>query len=150
MCCDHSSPKLYYHLYQMKMCSRDLASFRTTSNHCKRVLENAKSSYVQMVHAKVVNKKPGAHQVWKITNTLLNRGKLSGPSIINCPEVISSSSDKAEFFSIIFAFYSMLEDKDHSLLGFPCLMEHKLCDITIINPGCFQTLQRLHVQTKFL
>lgn len=58
----------YYNIYYMAWCSRALTEFRTSCNHCKRVLENAKCNYAQAVQAKVKSKWLGSCMFWKISN----------------------------------------------------------------------------------
>lgn len=66
---------------------------------CKSILENAKSSYAQSV--KVGNKRLGSHMLLKITNMITNSSKLV-PTIINGPDLISFSLDKAKIFAMDF------------------------------------------------
>lgn len=40
-----------YNTYPRERCRKPLAGFRTTSNHCKRILENVKCSHAQTVQA---------------------------------------------------------------------------------------------------
>lgn len=57
----HSS-HYYYTIYHGLRCSRTLAAFKTTYNHCKGVLENAKYNYEQAFQAKVERKQFESHE----------------------------------------------------------------------------------------
>lgn len=72
-------------------------------------MENAKSNYVQAVQAKVESKKIGSCNFWKISNKILNIGKLPVPFIINNSEVISSKRDKAMISAMNLTSNSMVE-----------------------------------------
>lgn len=71
------------------------------------------------------------------------------PTIINGPDVILFSSDKAKFFARNFASNSML-DKYHSLPDFPTLMMHKLCDFSITAQKVSTLIKSLVVVLKNL
>lgn len=70
----------------------------------------------------------------------MNRGKLAVPTIINIPELISSSSDKVKYFASIFVFNSRLEDTVHPLLNFPRLTERSLSSIFILSQDLLKAL----------
>lgn len=64
-----------------------------------------------------------------MTKKFPNRINRSVSSIINVPEVISSSSDNAKLLAMNFACNSAL-DKDHRLADFLTLTEGRHCDIS--------------------
>lgn len=78
---------------------------------CNRNLEIAERNNVQSFHAKDENKRPSYCEFWKFTNPIVNRGKTSVSPIINGPEVITSSSDKAKLFVMNFASNIPLDGK---------------------------------------
>lgn len=68
---------------------------------------------------------------YMISNQCHNRGKTSVSCIVNIPEVITPSSDKAKLFASLFTSNSMSEDKDHPLPDFHCLTEQNRSNIFI-------------------
>ena len=121
----------FFHSYQRNRCMETKAAFRTASNHCKRVIKNARELYAQSVKSKVAEQRLGSHQFWQIANRILNRSVRSIPTIINGPEVISSASDKAKLFAKNFAANSTLCDQGHQLPVFPPITDNTLCNIQI-------------------
>lgn len=45
--------------------------------------ENAKSNYMQIVQVKIEDKILGSHKLWKITNAIVNKGRLLELCVIN-------------------------------------------------------------------
>ena len=91
----------------------------------------AKNSYAESVQARIDQERLGSREFWRITNKVLNRGKSPISTIINGPEVISSSSDKAKLFARIFSSNSTLDDSNHPLPDFPLQTLHYIHDITV-------------------
>lgn len=56
---------------------------------------------------------------------------MSVPTVINDPEVISSLSDQADIFAVIFALNSKLDDKGHLHPDIPRLNGHNFSNIFI-------------------
>ena len=121
----------FFHSYHQNRCSDTKAAFRTARNHCKRILRNAKDSYAQSVKSRVAEQRLGSREFWRITNKVMNRGKGSVPTIINGPEVISSSLDKAKLFAMNFATNSTLDDHGHPLPVFPSRTESRLSNFHV-------------------
>ena len=109
----------FYHLYHRDHCDETSAAFRTARNNCHRVLKEAKNSYALSVQARIDQERLGSREFWRITNKVLGRGKSPIPAIINDPEVLSSSSDKAELFAKMFSSNSTLDDSNNPLPDFP-------------------------------
>ena len=68
---------------------------------------------------------------WRITNSVLNKGKSAIPPLFNGPEVLSSASDKAKLFAENFSLNSNLDDLGVSLPVFPSRTNLKLHNISI-------------------
>lgn len=99
-----------HHFSQKERYDKTFTAFSNVRNQRKKVCENAKSRYALAVQGKVENKKRGSYKFWYISNTILKSGKPSGPSIINAPAFISSTSDNAKVFAINFVSRSTLEE----------------------------------------
>ena len=109
----------FFHLYHQNRCAANQAAFHKARNQCHKVLRDAKASYAESIQARIEQEKVGSREFWRITNKILNRGKSPIPSIINGPEIISSSLDKAKLFASIFSANSTLDDSNHPLPEFP-------------------------------
>ena len=116
----------YFHLYHQNRSDETLQSFKTARNHCHQVLSNAKSSYAESVQARIQQQKLGSREFWRITNKILNRGKPPIPALLNGPEILTSSSDKASIFASNFAKNSTLDDSGHPLPVFPSRTDQQL------------------------
>lgn len=119
-------------------------SYRTDRNLCQRILGNAKWCYTQAVQAKIEKKQIGSREFWKIINQIMNGNKAAVPIIINGPEVISSSLDKAKLIASIFALNSTLDDKGHPFSNIPCLTEHDLTNVLISVKEVSRLIKSLH------
>lgn len=106
----------------MEWCSKTLATFRTTRNHCRRVLENAKCLYAQAFQSQIESKQLESREFRKISNQILNRSKTSVSTIKNCHRVISFSLDKAKAFTMFCA--SMLDEEVNLFPDFSYFTEH--------------------------
>ena len=116
----------FFHLYHQNVCDETKAAFKTARNRCHQVLRDAKSNYAESVQARIKQQRLGSREFWRITNRVLNRGKPPIPTIINGPEVLSSSFDKASLFASNFAKNSTLDDTGHQLPDFPSRTESSL------------------------
>ena len=97
----------FFRLYQQ---NKSFVKFRQFSNHCKRVLEAAKVAYANKTKESITSQKCGDWDVWRIANSVLNKGKSAIPPLFNSPEVFSSASDKAILFAENFSKNSNLDD----------------------------------------
>ena len=91
--------------------SESKVKFRQASNCCKRILEGTKLAYTNKTKEYVTSKKLGSQDVWQIANSALHKGKSPIPSVFNDPEVMSSTSDKAELFAKNYSKNSNLDDQ---------------------------------------
>ena len=86
----------FFHLHGKDKSSKSKATFRQASSLCKRVLEAAKRAYANKTKKSINSQKRGSRDFWRIANGVLNKGKSGVPPLFNCPEVLSSASDKAK------------------------------------------------------
>ena len=100
--------------------------FNDSRNHCKRVITEAKSSYAEATRHSIASQRIGSHDVWRICNSVLNRGKSTIPPLFNGPEVLTTSTDKANLFAGNFSYNSTLDDSYQLLPDFPSRTEHRL------------------------
>ena len=101
----------FLRLYQQSKSSKSKVKFRQASNHCNRVLEAAKLAYASKAKESITSQKLGSRDIWRIVNSVLNKGKSIIPPLFNGQEVLSSASDKAKSFAKDFSNNSNL---DHS------------------------------------
>ena len=121
----------FLHFYQQNKSSEYKLKFRQASNCCKRVLEAAKLAYATKTKESITSQKLGSQDFWRITNSVLNKGKSAIPPLLNGPEVLSSASDKAKLFPKNFSKNSNLDDSGISLPVFPSRTNLKLHNIFI-------------------
>ena len=116
----------HFHCYQKSQSEDSLAAFKKARNDCKATLRKAKTSYAQSIRDKIGAEKLGSREFWRITNQVQNRGKKSSiPTLINGPETVSSSADKAKIFASIFASNSTLDNQGHEVLLFLPFSENR-------------------------
>ena len=125
---------LYFHQYQREKSSHNKVLFNQARNHCKSVINNAKSTYQQETHNRISSQKIGSRDFWRIIKSVTSNKRSSIPPIFNGPEVLSSSKDKAELFSNIFSTNSTLDDSGHAVPEFP-LRTNKVLDSCCITPA---------------
>ena len=118
-------------MYQREKSSYSKVKFRQASNRCKRVLEAAKLAYANKTKESITFQKLGSRDVWRITNSVLNKGKSAIPPLFNRPEVLCSASDKAKLFAEDFSMNSSLDDSGISLPVFPSRTNLKLHNISV-------------------
>ena len=104
---------------------------RQASNRCKRVLEDAKLAYANKTKQSITSKKLGSRDFWRIANSVLDKDKSAIPPLFNAPEVRSSASDKAKYFSKNFSKNSNLDDSGTSLPVFPSRTNRKRHGISL-------------------
>ena len=105
--------------------------FRQTSNRGKSLLEAGKLAYANKTKESITSQKLGSRDIWRIANSVLNKGKSAVPPKFNAPEVLSSASDKAKLFAENFSMNSHLDDSGISLPVFPSrtnLKLHNFCN----------------------
>ena len=95
------------------------------------VLEAAKLAYATKTKESITSQKLGSRDFWRISNSVLNKGKSAIPPLFNGPEVLSSASEKAKLFAKNFSNNSNLDDSDVSLPVFPSRTNLKLHNISI-------------------
>ena len=118
-------------------------SFRTASNRCKYILNQAKTNYADLIQSRIETESLGTREFWRITNKVMNRGKPSIPTIVNGPEILSSSSDKAILFAQMFSSNSTLDDQGHPLPEFPLRTNINLTNFKITPSDVAKSIRRL-------
>ena len=113
------------------MQSKVSKEFRQASNCCKRVLEAAKLAYTTKTKDYITSQKLDSQDLWRIANSVLNKGKSAIPPLFNGSEVLSSASDKAKLFAKNFSKNSNLDDSGISLPVFSSRTNMKLYNISI-------------------
>ena len=71
----------FFCLYQHNKSSESKAKFRQATNHCKRVLEAAKLTYVTKTKESITSQKLGSPDFWRIANSVLSKGKSTIPPL---------------------------------------------------------------------
>ena len=77
----------------------------------------------------ITSQKLDHRDFWRITNSVLNKGKSVIPPLFKGPETLSSASNKAKLFAKNFSRNSDLDDSGISLPAFPCKTNLKLHNI---------------------
>ena len=122
----------FFCLYQKNKSSESKVKFRQASYCCKRVLEAAKLAYTTKTKESITSQKLGSRDLWRIANSVLNKGKSAIPLLFNGPEVLSSASDKTKLFAKNFSKNSNFDDSGISLPPvFPSRTNLKLHNISI-------------------
>ena len=134
----------FFHLYHQNRSDDDArAAFNAARNRCRRILRNAEDSHAQTVRTEISNERPGTRGFWKISRKVLNCGKPSIPTLVNGPEVISSSSEKAKLFAANFAANSTLDDHGHPLPDFPQLTDCLLSKFSVTSKEIGKLVRKL-------
>ena len=100
-------------------------------NRCKRVLEAAKLAYANNGKESITSQKLGSRDFLRSANSVLNKGKSAMLLLLNGPEVLTSSSDKAKLFAKNSPKNSNLDDSRISLPIFPSRTNLKLHNISV-------------------
>ena len=116
----------YFHRYHRDATPDNKKLFNDSRNHCKRVITEAKSSYAEATRHSIASQRIGSRDFWRICNSVLNRGKSTIPPLFNGPEVLTTSTDKANLFARNFSYNSTLDDSNQLLPDFPSRTEHRL------------------------
>ena len=88
----------------------------------RKELEAVKLAYATKTKESITSQKLVSWDFWRITYSVLNNGKSAIPYLFNGPEVLSSVSDKAKLFPILFGI---------SLPVFPSRTNLKLHSISV-------------------
>ena len=97
------------------MCQKNLnlnllnLKFRQASNHCKRVLEAAKTAYTNKTKEFITSQKLGPWDFLRIAYSVFIKGKSAIPLLFNDPDVLSFSSGKEKLFPKTFPKISNLD-----------------------------------------
>ena len=121
----------FFRLYQQNKSSGSKVKFRQASNRCERVLEAAKLVYATKTKELITSQKLGPRDFCRIADSVLNKGKSAILPLFNCPEVLSSASDKAKFLANNFSNNSNFDDLGVSLPVFLSRTNLKLHNISI-------------------
>ena len=121
----------FFCLYQKDKSSESKVKFRQASNCCKRVLEAAKLAYANKTKESITSQKLGSRDLWRIANSILNKGKSAIRTLFKGLEVLSSASDKAKLFAENFSKNSNLDDSGISLPVFSSRTNLKLHNISV-------------------
>ena len=93
----------------------------------------------------ITSQKLGCRDLWRIANSVLNKGKSAIPPLFNGPEVLSSASDKAKLFAEDFSLNSNLDDSGVSLPVFPSRTNLKLHNISVTPKMVRKVVMNLHL-----
>ena len=118
-------------MYQRGKSSHSKVKFRLASNRCKRVLEAANLAHANKTKESITSQKFDSRDFWRITNSVLNKGKSAIPPLFNGREMLSSASDKAKLFVENFSMNSHLDDSGISLPVFRSRNNLKLHNISL-------------------
>ena len=118
-------------MYRKDKFSDSKVKFRQASNGCKRVLEAAKLAYANKTKVSITSQKLGSRDFWRIANSVLNKDKSAIPPLFNCPEVLSSTSDKAKCFAENFSVNSNIDAPGIFFPAIPSRTNLKLHNISI-------------------
>ena len=130
LCYCHSSKKSLFSCVLERKTSDSKVKLRQASNRCKRVLEAVKLAYANNTKS-ITSEKLGSRDFWRIANSVLDKDKSAIPPLFNAPEVRSSASDKAKYFSKNFSKNSNLDDSGTSLPVFPSRTNRKRHGISL-------------------
>ena len=106
----------FYHRYQRCSSDGNRSLFTRARNSCKKMIEEeAKRSYQNQVHDRLVSESVGFCDFWCIYRSFSNKGKSLIPPLFNGPEILTSFASKAELFAKQFSSNSTLDDTGHVL-----------------------------------
>ena len=100
----------FFRFFQKDKSSESKVMFRQASNRCKQVLKAAKLAHANKTKESITSQKLHSLAFWRITNSVLIKGKSAMSSLFNGPEVLSSASDKAKLFAENFFKNCNLDD----------------------------------------
>ena len=99
----------FFHRYHQVLSEEARKQFRAASNRCKRVIEEAKREYAERTRDAISSQKLGSRDFWRIHNSVMNKGKSVIPPLSNGPEILSSSTSKAQLLGKKFASNSTID-----------------------------------------
>jgi len=70
-----------FHLFRRDNSIEDERYFTDARNHCKTIHLNAKKNYQESVKTKISTQKLDSRDIWKIFNSVSNKGKSTIPSL---------------------------------------------------------------------
>ena len=135
----------FFRLYQTDKSSDSKVKFRQASNRCKSVLKAAKLADANKRKESITSQKLGSRDFWRITNSVLNKGKSAIPPLFNGPKMLSSASDKAKLFAETFSKNSNLDDSGISLPVFSSRTNLKLHNISVTPKMVKKVIMILHL-----
>ena len=106
-------------MHQQNKSSESKVKFRQASYHWERILEATKFAYANKTKESITFQKFGSQDFWQISNSVLNKGKSAILPLFNCPDMLSSASDKSKLFVKNLSKNSNLDDVGISLPVFP-------------------------------
>ena len=133
----------HFHAYHRNPSDANRNLFRTSSNRCKYILNQTKTNYADLIQSRIESESLGTREFWRITNNVMDRGKPSIPTIVNDPEILSPSSDKAILFSQMFSSNSTFADQGHPLPEFPLRTSINLTNMKITPSDVAKSIRRL-------
>ena len=87
--------------------------------NCDKVLNAAKSRYIEATKSKITDQTLGSKDFWRILNSVLNRGKsVTIPPLVSGSRIIQTSKEKAEVFAAMFAENCRLNSAPRIFSGF--------------------------------
>ena len=137
----------YFHLYRRENSSDNKRLFTLARNNCRRVLNDAKSRYMESTKSRISSQKLGSRDFWKIFNSVFNKGKSQIPPLFHGFEVLTSSKDKAELFAQLFSRNCSLNSSGHNLPDFPSRCNDSLCDVRITPQSVAKVISKLDSST---
>ena len=135
----------FYHRFQREQSDNSKVLFRRASNQCKRVIAEAKAVYTTKIKNRIATQALGSRDFWRITNSVLHRGKSAIPPLSSNNGVVTSSKDKANLFANQFASNSTLDDSHAVLPDFPSKTDQFL-DSVLITPKLVLKLILTHLR----
>ena len=84
----------FFRLYQREKSSDSKVKFRQASNCCKRVLEAAKLTYANKRKESIASQELDSWDFWRISNSVVKKGKSTIHALFNGQKVWSSASEK--------------------------------------------------------
>ena len=139
----------FFRLYQQNKSSESKLKFRQASKHYQRVLEAAKRSYANKTKESITSQKLGSLEFQQIASSVLSKGESAISPLFNGLEVLSSASDKAQWFAENFSKNSYLDDSGISLPVFPFKTNLKLCNISVTPKMVKKVIMNLDLPKAF-
>ena len=113
----------YFHQHHRNATPENKKLFCYCRNHCKRALKEAWSNYAETTRRHVASQLIVSRDFWRICNSVLNKGK---STLFNGSEVLTTSTDKVDFFARNFSCNSTFDDGSHSFPIFHLVLNRDL------------------------